>query len=570
MTQDPAKSPPPRPDSYRSLLLQMVSEFLILARRVIPPIAPDGVRGSGPWEAFIVNVLTYRAALLIGTLFLLGMAGWFAFELKSYTPVLSDDLRSMVYTNEIFNNPGTFNPSSVIVQNMLPLFQHLTYAALVGLFGWGFPLVLVPFLFSLALALVVGYAAYQATGKAWTFPVAALALASMPIFSLQARMLQFHPAVLFFGYGGLVAAIIYLRGGSSKALVGAILGLTGALYSYNIGILFIPVPILYVLIQWGRPTINRLTRLYAGVAVLAIPFVVWHLSVGGLSGFIKQETMWFKDNGYLETRNLEFWGYGSSSPIEFLGKLPGMFDGAAGSLLIPVVVLSIIGLIRLRTGTWPAAVLLSLAIPIATLMYMSPAALPRYVYILLPAMVVLALYGLVGLLRAIPLYKRTFYIAPVVGITLLVVLGIMALGNLRGEINETQRLEASPSQKELAHMADLIDDGKAVLGTSALAIIPYRRSGKLLSITSTAEADFVTYLSWPSEAAVADLFRRHNVGWVLIRRPARRWEVNYNVWLLNAAGQLPQHNLKLETSDQVRRVYTGKAFLLYRVAEGGT
>ena len=427
-------------------------------------------------------------------------------------------------------------------------------------------MIMVPFLFSVALALA--YAAYKATGEAWDFLIAALVLASLPVCSVQARTLQFYPVVLFFGYAGLVAALFYVRSGNNWALAGATAGLVGAIYSYNIGVLFLPIPILYLLVDRSRTVTVRLGTVYLAVLAFALPFIFWHLTVGGLDGLFKQETWWMTEKGYLLIRNLEFRDYGSASPVEFLGKFPGMVQRAAGSIVLPLGVLSILGLIRLPGWRWRTLAILSLAVPISGLIYTNPAALLRYAYVLLPAMILLAVYGSAGLLQILRSYKWSVDLAPAVGIGVIVLLGVSVLDNARGELKETEGLMDSPAQRELTEMASLIDDGKAVLGTRSWALIPYLLTTDLLGPQSVPEDDFVTFLSWPSEAAVTDVFQRNNVGWVLIRSPAGHWEVDYHVWLKKVTGQLPQHDLMLRTSQQVETVYDGEKYILYKVRDG--
>ena len=89
----------------------------------------------------------------------------------------------------------------------------------------------------------------------------------------------------------LVAAIIYFRGGSRVELVGAIGGPAGALHLYNMGILFVPLPIPCLLVHRGRTTVNRLRRLYAAVVVAntlcrlapGCRWVNWGGGTGGLA-----------------------------------------------------------------------------------------------------------------------------------------------------------------------------------------------------------------------------------------------------------------------------------------------
>ena len=225
-----------------------------------------------------------------------------------------------------------------------------------------------------------------------------------------------------------------------------------------------------------------------------------------------------------------------------------MLENAAGPLIFPLGAFSVLGLMRLPRWSWQMAVLLALAIPTLALVYKSPAALARYVYILLPGLVILAAYALSGLLQELRSNKRTYYIAPLIGITVMVLLGTAFLMSAHDEVKKTQALTTSRRQHELNRIANIVDDGKAVLGSRAGQLVPYLRDNKLVTAKSVTQDEFVTYLSWRSTRAVRKLFIRHNVGWVLIRKPPGRWEVNYHVWLRDVTGELPRHHFKLQNS----------------------
>lgn len=114
-------------------------------------------------------------------------------------------------------------------------------------------------------------------------------------------------------------------------------------------------------------------------------------------------------------------------------------------------------------------------------------------------------------------------------------------------------------------MASLIDDDRAVLGTRAWSMISFVRDNKLLGPAFVTEGDFVTYLSWRSDRAVRRMFKSNDVGWVVIKKPAKRWEQGYHLWLERVTERLPRHHNKLKQSKLVDRVYKGKKFDLYRV-----
>jgi len=513
----------------------------------------------------VLSSAAYQAALSLLALFLLAVAVWFVVQLAGYRPDGPDDARTLVFTNNILREPGAW-----ILEQQLPLLQFATYASLITLFGWGVPLVLVPLLFSAALALLVGYIAQRVSGGGlWAFLAAALMLACLPVFLVQSRSLPFYPPTLFFGYGGAFAAIVYARGGGRMAFVGAALGLPAALYSFGIGIVFLALPPLYLLIDRRRPTLIRLAQVYAIVLALAAPWLVWHLAIDGFDGLFRQQTTWFIDRGYLNIRNSEFWDTGSASRIQFLGRLPGMFADASGALAIPLVILGIVGLIRLPSWPWRAAVLLALGIPVAGLVYAVPAAFNRYVYVLLPGLVLLSVYGLHGLLHLLSSYRRTAYLSAIGATVAFGLLGTLFLQNVQDDLDTADLLQTRPAQSELALVAELIDDGKAVIGSRPYWLIYYEHENELLTTDFLSEEDFVTYLSWPSDEAVAEMFERNNVGWVILLHPAERWERDYHVWLMKAAGQLPQHYVKVKDSGLVEEVYTGYSYSLYRVVRTG-
>ncbi len=566
MTQHAAKVPILQPGAFEHYARAKLHAAAEALRRTLSTSPKTTLNPENPAN-IVLRTILFRGPLVLGALFLLVAGIWFALDVKGYTPVAPDDLRIQVYTNELLKNPGALIPGSIMLDRQLPLLQYFTYVSVVGLFGWDFPIVLIPLIFSVALTIVVGYGAYKATGEPWAAVIAAFAIASLPLFALQARTLQFYPAVLFFGYGGLIAALIYIRNGSKWAQMGAIAGLVGALYSYNIGILFLPIPLLYLLVHRNREIMTRMVQIYSFVVVLAIPFFIWHMAIGGTDGFFSQETGWIAQEGHLLIRNLEFWGYGSASSSDFIGKLPGMLEDAAGFLIFPLLGLGILGLMRLPGWQWKAVILIALAIPVGALVYTSPAALPRYVYILLPALVILAVYGLAGVVQFMRPRRWALALAPPAGIVILAFLGLAIVDNGRAEAVEASSSVTSAAQHELAEMAERIDDDKAVFGTRAWAFAPYLHSNLLLGQRAITEDDFIAFLSWSSEGTVARVFQTNDVGWVLLRKPARVWEVNYHVWLREVNGKLPRHHLRLERSNLVKPAYNGRHYVLYKVRQ---
>ncbi len=507
----------------------------------------------------------YRGALGLAALFVLGVGVWFSVEISIYEPGEFTNGRIMVYMSHFMRDP------SLWFEGQAPFLQYFTYISLVKLFGWGGHLVVVTILFSAALAVLVGYIAYRVSGgKLWAFLTSVLLLISLPVFLDQAGRLPFYAPLLFFGYGGLFATVTYARYGGRAALVLGALGLAGALYSYAFGLFFLVIPLLYMLPDHGRAALVRLGRVYAVVAALAAPWFVWHLAAQGLGGLHRQRLSWMVDQGYTRIKNIEVVGVASQGRLEFLTeRLPEMLENAAGPLIFILVPLTVIGIMRLPTWSWRTAAVLALVLPIGAMAYRTPPAFGRYIYFLMPALVILSVYGLDAFLRLLSSYRRTAHLSSAAAIIILGLLGAVYLYNVQDEVAVAHRRYSEPAQSELTLIAEMVDDGKAVAGARLGVFGHYEHESPLLGPDFVSEEDFVTYLTWPSEEAVAQMFARNNVGWVLVRRNAEYAERDYYSWLRVVVGQLPQHYLKIKRSGLVEKVYGGTQYLLYRVPSAG-
>lgn len=473
-----------------------------------------------------------------------------------------DDGRAIMFTAQILRDFGSWVA-------VLPLLQYATYGSLVSLFGWDAPLVLAPLLTSLALALLSGFIAYRITGgQWWAFLTATLAVTLLPEFFAQARILTFHPPAILFGYAGVFFAVRYLQDGGRWRLAAAGLALPAAVYSYSPGLIFLAIPPLFLLIDRERETLMRGLSLCAAVAALLAPWFVAHVAAFGLFDFYKQRESWAMANGYLEYRNVHFWGIGSQSRADFIGELPSMFEYAGGSFLIPGLVLGAVGLVRLPSWSWRLATLIALAIPVAALIYATPAAYPRYTYVMRPALVLLAVYGVAGVLKWVSLRPYLAPLSHVVAVSLVVLLSVQFVQAVDRNIDTVDRLKAqtlSGKEQELHDMSLLVDDGRAVIGSRISPLARYERDSELLTPDFISREDFITYLSWPSDAEVAEMFRREGVGWLLLQHPADVWERDYHLWLEQVTGERPRHPQMIPDSYIVEPVYRGNVYSLHRV-----
>ena len=302
------------------------------------------------------------AVTALGGLFALTITIWLIVGFAGYFPATVDDAQIQA---DVFNAIST--NGGWIFRGGLPFMETATYAVWVKVFGWSSSLIAIPIAFSISLAVLTGYIAYRVTGSPWVGLAALLFLASLPLFLERARLLPFYPATMFFGYAGIFGAFCYARGGRWSALATAVVGLSGALYSFNLGLLFLPIPVLYLILERSRSTLLRLIHVYGPVLLLSLPWLVWHWRVYGPDQLWRQRLHWMAEKGYLEIRNTEFWGIASHSPLEFAGKLPGMLEAAAGPLVFVLVVLGVVAVLKMPSWRWRIVSLIALAIPAGAL-----------------------------------------------------------------------------------------------------------------------------------------------------------------------------------------------------------
>jgi hypothetical protein len=203
------------------------------------------------------------------------------------------------------------------------------------------------------------------------------------------------------------------------------------------------------------------------------------------------------------------------------------------------------------------------------ILFVRPAPFAKYFYPILPLVTLLVAAGFLALLRNLDQPRNRAMIA----MTCLA-MGLLFLMVKPGPVDVAHsryvdRLDTSPGYHDMLAVATSIDDKRGVISRDAIIqqLIP---DNALNSIFGLTEADYVTYLSWPSDDAVLAVFDKYDIGWVLLYTNVERWELGFNVWLPEAYGVQPQHYLAIENSPSFARAYSGPVYTLYRrvTAEG--
>jgi 4-amino-4-deoxy-L-arabinose transferase-like glycosyltransferase len=435
------------------------------------------------------------------------------------------------------------------------------YAPFVGL---GHPEVatIVPALFGAAVLILVVATAWRITGMPWAAAVAGLLLLSSPEYWARSSNLPAYQPSVFFGYLGLLLTAIALhspRRSRVFAIVGGV-ALALSVYSFTIGLLFLPAALLLALAWKGRwrPVLLSLST----AAALLLPFAVWHVAIAGV------RKAFYYPHSFISANHLEHLDSFYSRPDYDLGQyateaLPDMLVGAAPIWLwlLAVAGLVMIGKARgVRLSAAIAAVLVIALIPHAVVGVLNS----RYTYPLVPGLALLAGTGLALVVQSMARRQalRGLSILVVSGIALAAL--ITASMAMSSHLNNVRDARAAPLYAGLRAVASKVDDDRALLVRAAnvQVLMPHNQ---VYTTNFISEDEYLDYVLWQDEESVRQMFARRDIGWVVFQNNVDRWERDFNMWTLAATGDPPRYHICLPQSAGFTEVYDGHIFTLYRV-----
>jgi hypothetical protein len=486
-----------------------------------------------------------------------------------YTPLLLGDADSARVVAAVTHVQA--HGIDYILKTQDPLLPHVILGPVVAIGGLA-AVKLVALLSVQALAGVTCYVTHRITGSMLGGAAAALALLAIPSAVDRAGYVPMYPTMLALGYlGGVCAYVAIARPERSwPAAVAAGVCLALAPEAQAVGVLFLPVPLLLLIFSptW-RAGLASCARIYLVVAVAMIPRLAINLSVNGLERFVSYRTDYWATKGYLREIQSNFWHYtGVDEPLgEYLGLQPWRFThtlGPWGYVVLGLALLTVIGLALLtvigrRRARALVFVVAALGFIVLALTVKQIPPFPRYYSPLWPGMAVLVGVGVAGLGRH---WGR---IARFLAVALIPALAVLAVASLVGTVHDDDRQRAPIDNGPYRLLAGTIDDRKGVIGARPTALVNVTADRPTWGGQFLSEEEFVTYLTWPSDEAVIDVMKRHNIGWVLIH-PDRRLETSYHdTWLMPHYGRRARHVDQIAASPNFCPTMNASGFLLYRL-----
>jgi hypothetical protein len=497
----------------------------------------------GSWPAFV-----------LGTVLSLPLFGMYTSELVPDT----DSMRLVASIRHVQRGNLDF-----LVETQDSFGPHILLGPLLAVAG-GAGVRLFTILSMQLLVASVAWVTYRVSKSMGAAAITVLALLALEPFMGRALVLPMYPAMLAFGCLGtwLAYRAIGQHAGWAHAF-GAGFLLVLAYESHQVGQLLLAAPLLLLVTATDlRRGLGGMARVYTCVGIALLPRIVVNLSEGGLSHFITNRTDYWITEGYLRLIQEDFMRYSGlgESPLGYLLQLPERFFDSLGTYGWLGLALAVVAVIGLRgRARWFALAFVTLIAAAMTVRTIQPNA--RYFSPLWPGLAVLAGVAGIAILRRRQLALR------VIGSAVVLSLVGASLYNLRETAIAGRDLANAAERRGFTTAVDLIDDDKGVIGVRAHVLNSADPDLPTYGAQFLSEEEFVTYLTWPSDAEVVEIMERHDIGWVMTTKQRRLDYSYYNAWLVPTYGVRARHLDMLKESPDFCRVQFEGRVTLYKLGD---
>lgn len=412
------------------------------------------------------------------------------------------------------------------------------------------------------LAGVVSYVTWRVTHSAVGAVGSVLALLSFTVLLAQATMLPMYPAMLAFAYvgGWLAHRAMTTEVRRVRLSLLSALFLVLAAEAHGVGQIFLLTPFVLLI---ARPSLSRLRSvgwIYLFGLLFLLPRIAVNFADGGLAHFLSSRTEWMVTRGYLALINDQFWGHPTAvGPAEYLGTLAARFITVSGWTGVIALVLAAM-VFFLARGRGGGLALLAVGVLMAGLLFTRAPPFPRYLNPVLPGAAIAA--G--ATLALIAGRGRWWKHVALFGLCALVVSATVS--GAREAVTAEERRGALLNSP-VTELAQEIDDADGVLGSRSVLLLSTATDVLPYDSSVLTEEEFLTYLTWPSDAEVVRMMGARDIGWVLVVA-RKRLEVGYHeTWTLPTYGLEVRHTKELRRSQHFCLVANVDGHRLYKLGQ---
>jgi hypothetical protein len=519
-----------------------------------PAVVPGGVtrgalaawRNAGGWTAFLFGCVLMLPAFAL------------------YTPRLAGDpdssrlVASILYVQQ--------NGFDYLVDSQEVLLPHIVLSPIVAIGGLP-ALQLFDVLAVIVLGGVVAFILWSLTRSPLVALAGVLALSSLSAILERDYRLPMYPTMLSFGFLGVYLAhrAIVAETGSRRwrnaGLAGVCLVL--ALEAHQVGQLFLVVTALLIVTARPRAALAGLGRVYLAVVVLSIPRFTIDLMEGGLSHLFSYRVDYWVTKGYLQSIQVAMFSLPVRDTLgEYARKAPDSLFGVWGWSGVLTLALGLVGLLAMSSPLRRFA-LACTGFMLAVALYRRLPFYTRYFSLLLVGNALAAGLAFQLLNKA----SRARRVAGALALVGLVVTAVLSYGTT---IRKLQGREATFANGLYARFAAEIPPRDGVIGTRSNYLNFVSADVRTYGGQFLTEREYVTFLTWPSDAAVIDVMRRHDVDWIFVPQNPWKWVKRYNdVWLVPNYGREARYYREVTKSPSFCRALKVRGAALYKLDPRG-
>jgi len=411
---------------------------------------------------------------------------------------------------------------------------------------------------------VVAFIVWRLTRSPLAVLGGVLAVNSLPGILERAYRLPMYPTMLSFGFLGVYLAHRAIGAESRprrwQSAIFAGLCLVLAFEAHQVGQLFLVVSALLVVTARPPSALAGLGRVYLVVVALSIPRLVINLMEGGFSHFLSNRVDFWVTKGYLKPIQAEFFYLPVRDGLgEYLEKTPESLLGVWG---LPGLLTFALGLATLvaMSGKLRRFALACACLMLAVALYRRLPFYPRYFSLLLVGSALAAGLAFSWLLRGSSRARRT-----AVGLGLVGLLA-SAVMSYRGRVEDLQTLERAVAKGPYLRFTNEMSPGDGVIGVRSVYLNFVSTDVRTFGGQFLTEGEYVTFLTWPSDSAVIDVMRAHNIEWIFVPRWPAKWVERYNdTWLLPNYGKSARYYREVKQSTSFCLVRKIRGAALYKL-----
>lgn len=376
------------------------------------------------------------------------------------------------------------------------------------------------------------------------------------------RSLYLAPYPLFM-FLFAIAFYMFLKASRSeeeKLYIFSSLFLALSIYTATIALTLSIVPLLYALFSIRDKTtllteIKISFRYYVYLLVFLLPWLYWHLTVGGIGHFYSSPFTWYSTEG-LRVVNSHFWGYGSIARLDLLNLyldqlIPNIF-------LLPCLIFILIGILNYKNNKKLIGFCISwIVVYQIPFIFKGVSAFSRYLFPLIIPLILISTIGAISLKRY---NKKIFSLA----VALILIIGIVSLNLFYFNSWQITRVAGnSNTHTDFMSFKWMIDDDKNIFCRHH-SYQYFFHDNYFITQSDMSKNDAINFISWSSDEEVKKILRKNNIGWVILYNNENRWEHDYYCWVTILHGKDPIHYIKIKESNYFERVKVGKIYTLYK------